>query len=437
MSRRDHREPTFRDALSESVGLVVAGKPVSDDRGIERCVADLETMLNGELSVLRKLDSATNANAAIVIERLTPVFFWEKCAIAALTHLPAHLASLCTDIEAGFDAPEGWSEGVWFFEGLIDALLEMMGRHATQERSAVAPTNISEMIGERFEFSLEMQANVLLVGDSRLGKTVSLEANCRARPGACRRVVVPAGNRRHDFLNAHAEALYLTYDKRPTSARLEDDLKHVLLHCGLLIAYDEFHAAIPDKSDRERAPWRLNWIRGSVVDRNLGVIFSATRQKYSQALKLFLNKTRWAIEQHAGRLHDVVTFGVDRDDTEAPPVFSSQDILKIAAVKFPDIAEEVREKIAIAAQETTSPAQSIEALAKSAKWKARKAGRTSPTAIDAKEAIAELKSRTSHEAIEQGAPRAGTIKRGSSEPDSATGQRRRRVRLHPARPLHP
>jgi len=383
---------------------------------IKRCATDLAYLASGDFSELRKIEISRHPNAALLVESLTPEYFWTFCAKAALERLPYHLSELCTNIETSFNPAERWSKEVWYFDGLIVALIEMMDRHAARVRGSIASTSVSEMIMDRFDFAREMRGNVLLVGDARLGKSVSAETCCRMWPGRWRLVTVPQGNRRSDFIEAHAKAMNLVFAKRPTFSELEDAVKHVLRHGEFLIAYDEFHAAVPDNAEKDRAPWRLNWLRGNVVDRNLGVIFSATRQSYSQALKLFMKNTSWAIEQHAGRLHDTVSFGCDRDDMEASPVLSRRDVLNITAMKFPDIAEGVREQIAVAAYGTNTPPQSIDALAKAAKWKARKAGRTTPNTLDAQEAIADWQARTSHEDIEQGAPRANAIGNRQTSP---------------------
>ncbi len=360
------------------------------------CASDIAYLLEGDTSELRKIDLATHRNAARLVATLTPDFFFKECADEALHKLPGYLAALCVELGPGFG--EG---GVWYFDGLIAALLEGMDRHATKARAAIAKTTVSETVFDKLEFAIGMRANVLLAGDARLGKSVTLEAESRMRPGQCRLVTIPNETGEREFMEAHAKALHWSYDSKTPTNELKSAVKHIVAHSGLFLAYDEFHFAVPSRPRRNGSPPRLDWIRCNVVDRKLGVVFCTTRQGYGRALSEFMKDTKWAIEQWAGRLHDVTLFGSDADDSAAAPALNPDDILAIAAQKFPDVDNAVLEEIASEAYDTNTAPHTVEAILLQACWLARKAGRSTPTEADARLAIQEWKRQPAHEAFER------------------------------------
>jgi hypothetical protein len=368
------------------------------------CAKDIAYLLRGDLSELRKIDLATHRNAARLVETLTPGFFWNECVEEAFKSLAGRLARICVEPGQGFSTSD-----VWYFDDLAGALIEMMDRHAARERQSIAKTTVSEMIMDRFEFAVEMRASVLIAGDARLGKSVTFEAACRMRPGRARLVTVPEGVGVRELVEKHAEAIYLAMPAGTTLREHNAAVAMVVRQSGLFFSYDEFHFAIPQKPPRNGSPPRMDWIRANVVDMKRGAAFSTTRQAYGTSMSEFLKQTKWAVEQWAGRLDSLRCFGSDPGDTQTP-VFSREDILAIATHKFPEIAAEVLEYIAIAALGASAAPQVLESLLKAATWSAMKAGRSKPNTRDAEGAIAEWKESVRHESFEVGVPDAMEIK---------------------------
>lgn len=390
------------------------------------CARDIANLLNGDFSELRKIDLTRHANATAVVETLTPEFFWRHCAEAAVKNLPGYLRDLCSDLDNGFGAPDDtkpdqpvaqwrWTSSVWFFDGLVPALLEMMDRHSAKARASIASTSITELMMDRMAFAISERANVLLAGDARLGKTVTIETNCR--PGRLRVVQVPPEHGERDFIAAHAAPFHLSCNSKTSLMELREQVKYVLAHSGLVVAYDEFHFAIPMRPRRGDNPSRLDFIRRNVVDRKLGAVFCTTIQSYSHSLSEFVAKTRHAIEQWVGRIHDHRAFGSDPSDLTAPPPLSIADLWSIARNKFPEVDGELLETVAAMAIQNPSPAHWVESILKAARWNAKKSGRPVPMAEDIQAALADLEIQP---AAEEFQTRSGPKPRAiTSAPDSS------------------
>ncbi len=246
----------------------------------------------------------------------------------ARLELSPFLVSVCIDQDAG-SIPI-------YFVGLIPALCAAMDRHAARVEKQIGQTAIKDKVFQRLEFAQAKCFPSSILGDARIGKTVSVSTWCNMRPGCRRLVTVPETNTGWDFYAAHADALGISYTPQTTERALKRAVEFVLMHTKLFLVYDEFHYALPVRVTKRSQPHRLNWIRSRVVDRGLGCAFFATRQTFDSTMVKFVSETKYQMEQWIGRI-------------AAPLVLVSKlepaDVLNIARSKFPQVDPDVLENI--------------------------------------------------------------------------------------------
>ena len=136
---------------------------------------------------------------------LNRVYFTQLTNEAAQKGLAAWLASICNEAGRLFTGP-------WYFPGLIAALLEFMEEFAKEICARLAKTEVAAQIFDALNFAWSQGEWVRIEGDSRFGKTESIETWTAMRPGLARLVKVPCSNAEADLHRAFAEALGMEVD---------------------------------------------------------------------------------------------------------------------------------------------------------------------------------------------------------------------------------
>lgn len=122
-----------------------------------------------------------------------------------------------------------------------------------------------------------------------------------------------------------------------------------------------------------------------------------TPQTFSPDVKKFVDKTHFAMQQFLGRLCRVV---------QLPDELPRADLIAVARIHFPELSDEHLELIADLAELSENYLQTVEAVAKLARYIARREGHRRITVSDLEAAASEV------------IPR-----RPASTPDSALGDR--------------
>jgi len=236
-----------------------SGQRTSRDR--DNLLHELGRLLTGALSVLRKVNPSDSPAAAFLVMTLTPEVFWARCVTQALRLMKDRLVKLATDLDYGFGErgegadplkPKTW-RGRDGLDGLVPTLLEYMDRYAAKGRRNVPAITVSNQITDKFNYAVEMHANVLIAGDARFLKSVTVGNECRCQPWRVRLVTIPSKPTLRSIVRAHADALGIAYTDKTPPFELEEDVKDVLRHSSLLICYDEFHFAIPPRLPKHGA----------------------------------------------------------------------------------------------------------------------------------------------------------------------------------------
>jgi hypothetical protein len=290
---------------------------------------------------------------------------------AALQKLPAYLAALCTEPSKGTEAAieHSWREPfieTWYFDNPLQAVIELMDRHAERTKARLAMTAVTEEVFETLDRTAETRIMVVIRGTSRFGKTEALRTFCEMHPGRARFVAVPPSNCMRDLFVRIAEALGIEASYGVSAGRLGAKIAYVLRHSELFLCFDEGAWLLPQSYSRNTAPQRINWLRSELIDRGLPVAIAVTPQWYDEPLQTFVRTTKYAIEQFTGRCERV----------ELPVELDEADLVKVAAVHFPEIKHK-SDLLEIASYALTSDnyLQTIESIEKRARYMARREGR--------------------------------------------------------------
>lgn len=326
------------------------------------------------------------------LERLLAGAAWPLfhgvCLHNAGEDLSTYFRHLCELSNVGFRRIEAFNEfehssgAPWYFVDVATAVLRWIDRRKGEIAATIAETEVTRNVFKWLGKARSTSRAVMISGNSRFGKTESLRTWCAMNPGLARLVNTPASNSEGELLREVAKALGLEIGQNGSAARLRDRIDYVLSNSRLMLVFDESHLIFPVNFSRNTAPARLNWVRRSVMDAGLPCAFCSTPQSYNSAQKRYVKTTGYAIEQFTGRLLKTV---------ELPEELSREDLLAVARIHFPKLAEPylqyVVEKTVVTERNYVSDLEKIATLARD---NAQECGRRLPTLADIKSAIADV-----------------------------------------------
>lgn len=332
---------------------------------------------------------------ALLADRLTDKSAHKICVEAAKNHLVEYLKRVCEVAHVGFrnsktesvsghrylDAsiPEG---SPWYFANVADALLAFMSDREASVRSRIADTEITRLVTRWIQKSRNTKQSVMITGNSRFGKTEAVKMNAEIAPGSCRLVQTPDSTAIGDLLREVARVLGLDVPLHSSVRELRERIEYVLRFSNLQLIFDESQMLLPGAFSRNTAPARLNWVRRSMMDRNIPVVFVCTPQSYLPAKNRFVRATGFAMEQFDERILKTV---------ELPKELSEDDLLAVARIHFPNQREEYLQFIVDQAIATERNFVSdIGKIALLAKDNAQEAGRKLPILADIEAAMADV-----------------------------------------------
>jgi hypothetical protein len=183
---------------------------------------------------------------------------------------------------------------------------------------------------------------MVLVADTRHGKTTAVDSYTRAWPGRARLVTIPESNHERELYAAYAEAFGMEVTRKTETRDLKDRVQFVLRNTGLFCVHDEAHWLVPSKYQKDTPPQRLNWVRTQIVDRHLPCAFFCTPQSQEETLARYVEKTHHNMEQWLGRMPKPVLI------SEKP---TYEDLVSVARVRFGDFPQAALDELCDAADE--------------------------------------------------------------------------------------
>ena len=322
---------------------------------------------------------------AWLLKKLTPESVRRVCMRAARENLADYFKNLCELPHIGFrqcDRRDGEHGAPWYFVAIADALLAYMDVRAEQLQSGLADTEISRLVSRWIVKSSNMKRSVMIIGNSRFGKSEAVKLHAKMYPGSCRFVDTPAFNAISDLLLEVAKSLGLEIGPTNVGRELRERIDYVLRFSRLQMIFDESQRLLPATYSRNTAPARLNWVRRSIMDQEIAAVFVCTPQSYLPAKRQFLKTTGFAMEQFDERILKTV---------HVPNELSEADLLAVGKIHFGDLPEDYLGYVVDAVLATERNFVSdIEKIAALAKDNAREHGRNRPTRADIDAAIGDV-----------------------------------------------
>jgi len=328
-----------------------------------------------------------------LLKQYDAAFFSELCRHAARKELPIYLSALCNDPRKSLicETPRRCSNDgkasrlfhteTWYFDDITSAVLEMMKIHAEQVLKTLAQTAVALKVFDALDYALAENCSVRIEGDSRFGKTQSIETWTGLRPGLARLVNVPASNTLIDLLRKVADAYGISYTYKTSQNELKAKVEYVIQHSRLFLVFDECAFLVPQTYSKTTAPVRLNWVRTEIIDRHLPFAAVVTPQAFHGAVKQFVRATGYVMEQFLGRTLLTVPL---------PSELEEKDLIAVARIHFPEMDDDHLGLIAAQAMLSENYLMAVEAIAKRARYIARREKHRAITLSDLDTAISEV-----------------------------------------------
>jgi hypothetical protein len=303
---------------------------------------------------------------------------------AAAEILPRYLEDLCTQRDKGFTEPLGpkyLESPYWFMDDPVAAVFEMMDRRVKEVSKRLAMTAVAKQVFDALDYALQEKAMVRIEGDSRFGKSESVKAWAAMRPGLARVVTVPSSNSVAGLLRRVSEALGIPFTYGTQAQVLRERIEYVLRQSSMFLILDESAFLIPQSYTATTAPGRLNWVRTEIVDRGLPLALVHTPQTFLPATDKFVKKTGFAMQQFFGRIYRAV---------QLPSELERADLIAVARIHFPEMGDDYLEVVGDLAELSENYLQTVEAVAKLARFIARREGHRRVTISDIEAAAGEI-----------------------------------------------
>lgn len=374
-------------------------------------------------------------------ERLSKLDFTAlqaPCIEAARNDLPDYFYKVCTDLETHFTRGEKmfgrdpkrlghfkYAPRRWYWPDMWDCFFEWMEKRAAKIRASIAETSVTKEVFRNLDLAKKSKNGVMIVGNSRIGKTEAIRCWASMYPGRARIIETPSSSAEGDLLREIARALGIRYVSKSTSYHeLRTAIDNVIRQSQVMLIFDEFQFLIPSNAGRRSDPPRLNYVRRAIMDMPRATAFICTPQSWKRVEKNYLKATGYTIEQFDGRLFRRVVV--------LPEELPRAEMIAVARIHFPDLSENHLEWIVRHVQAFQGSVLScIENIAMLSRIYAEEDGRTLLKLADIKQAISDcLPTRTPTDQVPEDAALLASDTRAPSaaELDAPIFERNQRTR---------
>lgn len=338
-----------------------------------------EFLLCGEISGLCELFSSageikTKKAASRLPNEYPASLFTEYCMNCASNDLRHWLTDFCLNPETRLENPPCW------FDGIEQALKDYIEDRRIDRLAGKIVTSIGAQINDALDYAFDEKVMVHINGVARMGKTFQVQQWCRTYPGRVRYIQVPSGNDEISFYRAIARALGTAAGSAMNSRQIKRNVEDAIQDAGIMLVFDEAHYLWPQYKGTRNSPRRINWILTEVVNKGIPVALITTPQ-FDFLQKTIVNVTGWASEQLDGR----ISFRLD-----LPATLHKTDLEAIVKVNLPQSDRQLVEGLCDYAQASGKFIAGIEAVAKRARFLAKRGGRDTPNKADLVMAMKEV-----------------------------------------------
>lgn len=314
----------------------------------------------------------------------TPAAWREHITAQVKARLPGYLHQLCLSRAVDFSGKE-----FPLIPDIIGRLIELMKTRADLERRSIAATETFRRVAEEIQYAVSQRGLVMIIGDSRLGKTVSAQAVVRMRPGRLRYMAVPSTNDLASLYRACAESLGVFAAPSVKAESLRHLVEYVFRVSRMAVVADEFHFTLPVQFTRRTKARRLDWIRTALHDKGVPIIAITTPQDM-ESWRRFMSYTQYTQNQFRGRLDQEVFLS---------PEISEEDIAAVARHVLKGCSDDAIELVIARALRCDMGLKVVDAIKRRAAWRAEKDGRSTFSDADLDGAWKELEPSFQHQPL--------------------------------------
>ncbi|MBE0541610.1 MAG: ATP-binding protein [Verrucomicrobia bacterium] len=282
------------------------------------------------------------------------------------------LAGLCLDPGHGIRARP------WYCEAMPHLLSEYVANWITQRAASVVTTSLGHKVQDTLDYTLESRSMTLIEGDARIGKSFSARAWCETHTGQARFIEVPTGNDDTGFFRALARGLGIGSFHQLKACELRERVETVLLTGDLLLCLDEAHRLWPETNFRYGFPKRVNWLM-SMANQGVPLCLIGTPQ-FIERQRAAETQSGWNSAQFMGRLGHFEPL---------PRELSPADLMAVAKAVLPEADKTTLRALAAYARTSARYLAAIDAIAKRARYIAKRDGRTEASTEDVRVAMQE------------------------------------------------
>ncbi|HEY5705329.1 MAG TPA: AAA family ATPase [Terrimicrobiaceae bacterium] len=305
------------------------------------------------------------------------------CINAAKAHLADFFFEICTNPEATFTGSISGPGGriLAFWPRLWDSFFAWRDRDAEKSRKAIAETSVTREIFRWLRLAEETRKGIMIVGNSRYGKTEAIRAYALMNLERARFIETPASGAEGDLLREIGRALGVNH--RLNYQELRTAIDFVLRQSRIMLIFDEAQFLFPTHFSRRGDPPRLNYVRRSIMDLGLPTAFIYTPQSWKRVEKNYLKATGYTIEQFEGRLL--------RSEVVLPDELPRNEMIEVARIHFPELSNEHLDYIVRALRGILgSVLSSIENVSRLSRIYATESGHLTPRVSDIKRALLDV-----------------------------------------------
>ena len=359
----------------EQIGTPTLKKLTASKRKMPRLCEILQ--LRSEFGFADDRSTAALLGRALSIDDIPlgqgDVGFYHERVRELVIDLPHVLTNFCLNPQSDI------RKGVWFFENLFAALVELRNRCISAARSRLADTAVTSKINDTLDFWYARKRMILIEGNAGIGRTVSARAWIDAHAGMVRFVEVPSSSDDRSFFASIARELGVARGTSMKAQEIKVRVEEMLATSELMLAFDESQYLWGQYTRPRKTPDRLLWIK-SIFDSGTPIALIA-HSDFSKWQAHYVKHTQWTDEQFERRLNRRVVL---------PAEHSKQDMLHIARAQFPTGDERSIKLLAAYALATEKKqASGITEALESASYVAEKDGRQQVTFSDIKCALTE------------------------------------------------
>ncbi len=337
------------------------------------CAAD-EMDLREDASYRRRRAKALN-EARRHPKNYPAAEFAAACRAAASANLGKFLfEEMCLNPSVQLD-----EHALWYLPRLVETLTELHDLRATAATGRIPITVIGREVHEALDYCLATRGLVVIDGESRIGKTWSVQQWCDGRPGRVIYFQVPESSDDISFFRSLAKALGMGSGRSYKANDLRAKIEGVLQSGDHMVVMDEGHYLFSQRNARNAIPHRINWVLNQLVNKGVRVA-TVTSPLFAKSQQTIERHGVWSSAQLIGRIELY---------KQLPDSLSDEDLQTVARHYLPEgDAKSIRTLVAYA-RSSQKYLQGMAVVARRAYFIAAKGKCSNPTFADVAQALRE------------------------------------------------